>query len=154
MLKKRRQERLPEKKNPGDREVEPCSPGSIEQQLDMCEEGSLRGDNILYQHGVDRDSVERENPPLDEDSELRFNDDMSEEDREGDDMSGDEHSSGLQGEEPELEQQPHILTSIPGDYNKVAQQAEIKAGEVMGPDDNLIRIGIRRRLKKSIKKAS
>lgn len=65
--------------------------GSIEQQLDMSEdEASLRGDEFLHSHGV---------PIAPGDIEHNFRIDMSEEDREGDEMSGDEHSSGLQGEE-------------------------------------------------------
>ncbi len=65
--------------------------GSIEQQLDMSEDpDSLRGDDFLHSHGL-------KYPPGDLEHNYRI--DMSEEDREGDEMSGDEHSSGLQGEE-------------------------------------------------------
>ena len=40
---------------------------------------------------------------------------MAEDDREGDDLSGDEHSSGLQGEETEVRNQPHLSSGIPGE---------------------------------------
>ena len=76
-----------------------CQAGSVEQQLDMCETGTLRGDESIRSN--------REHP--------NFNIDMSEEDREGDEMSGDDHSSGLQGGESELKNQPHIQTGLPGD---------------------------------------
>lgn len=81
---------------------EACAPGSIEQQLDMCETGNLRGEETLRQH---KDHG-------------NFAMDMSEEDREGDEMSGDDHSSGLQGEEEELKHQPHLDSGIPGDESE------------------------------------
>ncbi len=93
MIKKPLNEKWPERKNPGDPEVEWCSPGSIEQQLDMCEEGSLRGDEIIHQHGIvtlnlgDSDPVE-----VDRNMEANFNMDLSEENREGSEMSDDEYS--------------------------------------------------------------
>lgn len=72
------------RRNVSDREPAPCEPGSIEQQLDMCETGPLKGD-------------------------------MAETNREGDEASGDDHSSGLQGGEPELESQPHVDSGTPGE---------------------------------------
>jgi hypothetical protein len=89
-------------------------PGSIEQQLDMCERGDLRGDEILHHHGRDRP---KQDPDLraELDLEENFRVDMAETQREGDEMSGDEHSSGLQGGEPELERQPHLSQGLPGE---------------------------------------
>lgn len=72
----------------------------------MCETGELRGDEILHES--------RAQPGM------RI--DMSEENREGDEMSGDEHSSGLQGGEPELESQPHIDSGIPGDETRLEEE--------------------------------
>lgn len=72
-------------------------PGSIEQQLDMCESGPLRGDDLLHNHGIQ----ERTNPhpTLNPDQmESNYRIDMSEENREGAEESGDEHSMGLQGD--------------------------------------------------------
>lgn len=70
--------------------------GSIEQQLDMCEEGPLRGDEILHQHGIPDPTDSR--PPLDDNLlQENYQIDMSEEWREGDEESGDEHSAGHQG---------------------------------------------------------
>lgn len=114
MLKNKPKERLKELKDPGDEEVEYCSPGSIEQQLDMCEEGSLKGDDILFSHGLDQGEGGEEIPSLEE-LMNRYEVDLSEENREGDEMSGDDHSSGLQGGEPELQRQLHIATGMPGD---------------------------------------
>jgi len=95
-------------------EEQNCQPGSIEQQLDMCETGSLRGEEVLR--------ANREHP--------NFNVDMSEEDREGDEMSGDDHSSGLQGGEPELRGQKHISSGMPGDQTEHEELIEkSKPGE-------------------------
>ncbi|MGZ3699737.1 MAG: hypothetical protein ACXWPM_05085 [Bdellovibrionota bacterium] len=94
--------------------------GTIEQHLDMVENGELRGDELLHQHGVapteplqDADPV-----PLDRIMDTNYHVDMAEEDREGDDLSGDEHSSGFQGEESELENQPHKESGLPGEYQQ------------------------------------
>jgi hypothetical protein len=118
-LKRKRKERIPELKNPGDSESEWCSPGSIEQQLDMCESGSLRGDDILHSHGLPDSDYNGDPIELDEfqtgGMENNWQMDLSEEDREGDEMSGDEHSSGIEGGEPEIERQLHIQTGLPGD---------------------------------------
>lgn len=52
MLRKKTKARFSERIEPGEPEPEWCSPGSIEQQLDMCEEGDLRGDEITHLHGI------------------------------------------------------------------------------------------------------
>ncbi|MEK6704529.1 MAG: hypothetical protein AABZ06_01950 [Bdellovibrionota bacterium] len=120
MLRKRPQERLPERVDPGDSEPEYGCPGSIEQQLDMCEEGTLRGDEILFHHGRKPEPEGGDNyEPLDPDRmKENYHVDMAEENREGDEMSGDGHSSGLQGDEMELSNQIHIDTGLPGDWTQ------------------------------------
>jgi hypothetical protein len=45
----------------------------------------------------------------------RMSVDMSEVDREGDEMSGDEHSSGMQGGESEERNHAHIQSGLPGE---------------------------------------
>lgn len=91
--------------------------GSIEQQLDMNESGPLRGDDISHQaHRYGRGS----------------NVDMSEYGREGDEMSGDDHSSGMQGGEPELSGQPHISTGMPGDETRTD---ELKVDEAVAREE-------------------
>ena len=101
---------------------------SIEQQLDMVEEGGegLRGDDVLHQHGVNphRPRADRDPLPADALTE-RFEMDMSEPDREGDDMSGDEHSSGLQGGESEVARDPHIDSGLLGEVEE-DQELEIR----------------------------
>lgn len=115
MLRKRPKERLPRLRNPGDPEPERGTPGSIEQQLDMCEEGSLRGDEILHHQGrTEEDHRLPDVPPVDRLLE-RYQLDLSEENREGDEWSGDDHSGGLQGGASELSGQLHIPTGMPGD---------------------------------------
>lgn len=97
MLKERPNETIDERKNPGDPEPEPCAPGSIEQQLDMCETGTLRGDEILHSHGavdVDGDDLSERGADI---AMGRYETNMSERDREGSEESGDDHSSGYQG---------------------------------------------------------
>ena len=118
MIRRKRKELNPELKNPGDREPDWCSPGSIEQELDMCEQGSLRGDEILHSHGKDPLTYTGNPPELDLIINENWETDLAEEDREGDEMSGDEHSSGLEGGEPELASQPHISTGLPGDRTR------------------------------------
>ena len=96
----------------------PGAAGSIEQQLDMVEEGDLKGDEIdhsLHFSAHQRlDQADCDPIPLDEllDNEQM---DLSLEDREGDEMTGDDHSSGLQGGEEELKHHPNISTGMPGD---------------------------------------
>lgn len=132
MLKKRPKERISERKDPGEEEPEYCSPGSIEQELDMCEEGSLRGDEILYSHGVDEEATP-EVPRLDQIIN-RYEVDLAEENREGDEMSGDEHSSGLQGGESELTRQVHIDTGLPG--NRTLREEQIELTEPWNEEEN------------------
>jgi len=117
MLKKRPKRNVPLLKHPGDPEPQFGSPGSIEQQLDMVEEGDLRGDEVTRRTDL---LVTPEDPnsedPLDLVSELQsFNMTRAERDREGDEMSGDDHSSGLQGEDFELQHQGATLTGTPGE---------------------------------------
>lgn len=89
---------MDERRDPGETEPEACAPGSIEQQLDMCETGTLRGDEITHSHGnVDEDEGDTEpQEPLDQVMN-RFDLTAAETDREGSELSGDEHSVGQQG---------------------------------------------------------
>ncbi len=48
----------------------------------------------------------------------QFRPDMSEENREGDEMSGDDHSFGLQGGETEIKNQSHIDSGLPGNMSE------------------------------------
>jgi hypothetical protein len=91
----------------------PCEPGSIEQQLDMCETGPLRGDEIEHHHGLREEN----------DIEHNFEVDMAEPDREGAELSGDEHSSGYQGDEEDLRHQANVSEGLPGDESEM--EAEI-----------------------------
>lgn len=79
--------------------------GSIEQQLDMCEDGPLRGDEVLREN--------RDHP--------NFHVDLSDGAREGDEMSGDDHSSGMQGEDSEHPVQEHIPSGLPGDETRLEE---------------------------------
>jgi hypothetical protein len=116
MLHRKSKSRLPLLKNPGDPALEYCGPGSIEQLLDMCEEGELRGEET--ERHIDRRATPNEplsGDPLEVVDEMEsFQMNFSERDREGDEMSGDDHSSGLQGGDAELEDQRHIDSGIPG----------------------------------------
>ncbi|OFZ42678.1 MAG: hypothetical protein A2070_09680 [Bdellovibrionales bacterium GWC1_52_8] len=106
MARKMRLSEIPERRSPGDEEPVRGSPGSIEQQLDMSEEGDLRGDEIQFHHGIVEDERDEGAGPLDLMMSDNYNVDMSEENREGDELSGDEHSFGLQGDkEQQLEDQ-------------------------------------------------
>src|SRR4051794_3546791 len=111
---KKKSDELPELLDPGDPEGRPCAPGSIERQLDMCEDGP-KGDQVTHTHGrlSGEDDPEPDTRSAD-DLLTNYTIDMSEEDREGDEYSGDEHSQGLQGEEQELTTDPHINSGIPG----------------------------------------
>lgn len=117
MLRRRPKRDVPHLKHPGDPEPQYGSPGSIEQQLDMMEEGDLRGDEVMRRTDLLATPEEPiSEQPMDLVSELRsFNMTMSERDREGDEMSGDDHSSGLQGEDFELQHQGATLTGVPGE---------------------------------------
>ncbi len=81
----------------------------------MHESGKLRGDEVLHSHGKPERPPSGDPVPLDEILDSRWSMDLSEENREGDEMSGDEHSSGLEGGEQEIEGQSHIRTGMPGD---------------------------------------
>ena len=124
LRKVRETKNIPERLHPGEPEPATGSPGSIEQQLDMVEDGDLRGDQILYDHGTDEEHEDFEIRPdhatpidiLMARNNCEMN--LSEPDREGDEMSGDDHSSGLQGGEEELQHQPHIESGNPGDMSE------------------------------------
>jgi hypothetical protein len=73
--------------------------GSIEQQLDMNEKGPLRGDEISHHHGRPQERNETLPELTDELMEENFHVDMAEDGREGDEESGDAHSSGLQADD-------------------------------------------------------
>ncbi len=62
----------------------------------MCEEGSLRGDELLHHHGIPKGEFPEGAPEV---VELmnQYRGDLAEDDREGAELSGDEHSSGGQG---------------------------------------------------------
>jgi hypothetical protein len=95
--------------------LERCRPGSIEQEVDMCENGDIRGDQILYEHGQKPLKYTGNPIAVDRLMDRTYDMDCAEVDREGDEMSGDEHSSGLQGGELEIEHQRHLTTGLPGD---------------------------------------
>jgi hypothetical protein len=86
----------------------------IEQKLDMKERGPLRGEEVLRQHHTSDTGGLTD----------RFAVDMAEKDREGDEMSGDEHSGGLQGGDSELVDQPHIDSGLPGDRRWISGDSE------------------------------
>lgn len=101
--------------------------GSISQQLDMNETGPLRGDEILHHHGLP-DPTSRSDggilPLTPERMEENYHVDMSEDHREGDEESGDEHSSGLQGEDPDFPD-----SGLPGEMTeKVSKQDPTRRG--------------------------
>lgn len=94
-----------------------CPLGSEEQHLDMCEDF---GEQTL----AARDNTY-------DDMLLNYNMDMAEENREGDDLSGDEHSSGLQG--GEVESHHRTDTGIPGDL-EIDQEYEVDRRKKRRPD--------------------
>ena len=125
--KKKRQERLGERIHPGDPEPEFGAPGSIEQQLDMVEEGTLKGDQLLRgrrrldSQKISEDIRAHRGEPLAVDELISldcYDLDLAEESREGCEMTGDEHSIGLQGGESELVGQPHLSTGMPGEQSR------------------------------------
>jgi hypothetical protein len=88
----------------------------IRHQLDMDEVGPDRGDDVLHSHGRPTDTRHPDTDIRSVDEMLHnYQMDMSEESREGDEMSGDDHSSGLQGGDPDLTGQPHISSGLPGE---------------------------------------
>lgn len=123
MLARRSRSRIKERKAPGDPEPLVGAPGSIEQQLDMCEEGDLRGDEILHSHGLSTRDEKEDIQAVDE-LITRFSMTMDEPGREGDEMSGDEHSSGLQGEEPDLWNQQQSGAGLPGEETHQEEKEE------------------------------
>jgi hypothetical protein len=105
-------------------------PGSIEQQLDMVENGSgPRGDSLIRKKGNTFDDKRDPNfvKELDGDEMLKnFHVNMGESNREGDEMSGDEHSSGLQGEDSEFAHQPTFDDELPGEETEREEDQEKK----------------------------
>jgi hypothetical protein len=103
-------------------------PGSIEQQLDMVENGpGPRGDNLLRHHGQTFDDKRDPNfiKELEGDEMLQnFHIDMSESNREGDEMSDDDHSAGLQGEDSEFKDQPTFDDELPGEETEKEEDRE------------------------------
>lgn len=81
-------------------------------------EHAWRPDNDIARH---LDMVEPGEEAADRDPKAfnrvneRMEMDMSEADREGDEQSGDDHSSGLQGTDPEEANQPHVQRGLPGE---------------------------------------
>lgn len=99
---------------------DPDASGSEAQHLDMYEgeDANLRGDALIHSRpAVERPEGGEEVLAVDE-MMNNFNIDMSEEDREGDEMSGDDHSSGLQGGEQELNHQDNVDNGLPGERNE------------------------------------
>lgn len=103
-------------------------PGSIEQQLDMVENGpGPKGDTLLRDHGKTFDDKRDPNfvKELDADEMLQnFHINMGESNREGDEMSGDEHSAGLQGEDSEFTDQPTFDDELPGEETEKEEDRE------------------------------
>jgi hypothetical protein len=105
-------------------------PGSIEQQLDMVENGpGPRGDSLIRRKGETFD--DKRDPDfvkeLDGDEMLQnFHVNMAESNREGDEMSGDEHSAGLQGGDSEFYGQPTFDDELPGEETEKEEDREKK----------------------------
>jgi hypothetical protein len=103
-------------------------PGSIEQQLDMVEGlPGPRGEGLIREHGRTFDDKRDPNfvKELDGDEMLQnFHVNMGESNREGDEMSGDEHSSGLQGGDSEFEKQPTFDDEMPGEETEKEEKRE------------------------------
>lgn len=112
------------------RELEKDPASSIEQHLDMMETGPLRGDDILRRAGGGRtaryDRPDRDPVPLPDEYGMQHNYrlDMSEGSREGDEMTGDEHSFGLQGGDPDLARQPTVDNGLPGEETEREERRE------------------------------
>lgn len=103
------------------REPRPGEAGSIEQQLDMLEHGKLRGDAIEHAHGRDPEDEDDADIRDADDLNTNYRVDMAETNREGDEMSGDEHSSGLQGTD-----QPGHEFGGPGDLARWEEQEGLR----------------------------
>lgn len=94
--------------------------GTETQHLDMYEgpDENLRGDALLHTPPSEPEE-DPEHPTLEIDQMLgKFHMDLSEESREGDEMSGDGHSSGLQGGERESLNQHHEQYGMPGEESE------------------------------------
>ncbi|MEW6057495.1 MAG: hypothetical protein AB1540_12860, partial [Bdellovibrionota bacterium] len=74
---------------------------------------------------------------LDRMAEQNWHVDLSEENREGAEMSGDEHSAGLEGGEREIEQQSHISTGLPGDRTLHEQKEGMAVDSHAREEENL-----------------
>jgi hypothetical protein len=94
-----------------------CRPGSIERDLDMCEGPAFRSEDIL--HG---NKAHSERGPLG----AGFRVDESEGKREGAEESGDEHSAGYQGDEPELINQDNVDSGLPGALTEEEEREQRK----------------------------
>jgi hypothetical protein len=126
MLKRIPKNAMRELRDPGDREETFGMPGSIELQLDMCEaEDEMRGDDVIRSLGRVMGGPDQDPVDLSEIMSNNFRMDLSEDDREGDEMSGDEHSSGLQGGEESLEHQLHLSSGLPGNRTQRDDAADI-----------------------------
>lgn len=124
------EERRLERETQAVREVDEDPSGSIEQHLDMMEKGPLRGDDIIRQtdrvNPIDADEIEIDHPSLPDEYGMQHNYrlDMSESNREGDEMSGDEHSLGLQGGDPDLDRQETLDNGLPGEESEREEERE------------------------------
>jgi len=93
----------------------------------MCDSGSLKGEDVI--RNISKNSSPND-PSSGDPQELTsefgtFDMSMAERDREGDDMSGDEHSSGLQGGDPEVEASSSVHENgMPGDLSNEQQAYE------------------------------
>src|SRR5690349_20702858 len=106
----------------------PGRSGSIEQQLDMCEgEKSPRGDEVMHSAHL------RSTPEEELYEKATYEVDLSDENREGDEMSGDDHSNGMEGGDAELANQEHIHRGMPGD--ETSEQERIERDFKKGPDE-------------------
>jgi hypothetical protein len=103
------------------RPFNPYRAGSIEQNLDMCDTGPYRGDEILHHHGQEPGNSDEAIEDV-EQMLMNYRVDMAETNREGDEMTGDEHSSGLQGGDSELEEQVPPLGGLPGEEEKTQEK--------------------------------
>ncbi len=157
MLHKKPKSRIPLRKSPGDPEPEYCSPGSIEQELDMCEEGELKGEEVERRvGGIATPDEPLSGEPLEVVDELNsYEMSFSERDREGDEMSGDDHSSGLQGGEQELKNQRHIDSGVPGgDYDSWVEWPSSGLAAPTAPENRPESPVLRRSSPRKNKKAS
>lgn len=93
-------------------------PTSIEQLLDMNETSGLKGEEITH---------EKAPKTVEEEGEYTlYQMNMAEEGREGDEETGDDHSSGLQGGDSELTDQENIRSGLPGEEGLRLARAEFE----------------------------